>query len=68
MTNTYEDEDLPDLSGSFYEGDWPGVLAEVARRAAKDGLRLEIVGDRSDPDNLRIRLTDKPEHSARRVK
>ncbi|MGO9352478.1 MAG: hypothetical protein ACLP3C_17290 [Mycobacterium sp.] len=49
---------------TFYDGDWPDILAEVARLAAKDGMRLEFIGD-TDPENARIRLTRKPENPSR---
>jgi hypothetical protein len=53
------DNDELDLGGGFYEGDWPDLLAEVARLAEKDGLRLEVYRD-SDGEQ-KARITDKPQ-------
>jgi hypothetical protein len=49
----------PEDAESFLAGDWPDILAEVARRVAKEGLRLKIIGD--DPEHMRIWVTDEPD-------
>jgi hypothetical protein len=55
-------DDELDLNCDFTEGDWPAVLAYVARRAEEDGLRLQVYRD-PDDGQRRVKLTHKEKGS-----